>query len=266
MSLQWQLVSWRFWAQTYIIPCLSASRSQLLVAASRREATSRRGEAVMAAMKVAPFEGVFVNDTVPALGGLPSALITKLLQVEDRVLLQAAHKPRHGSGGPLDTFFTDILPTTAEKISHVWQDSSMTSVEAKDWYVSNDGLLHISAGSVMQTLSSTSRQQVFINIGGMAEAAVQCKEFEAEGHAQREYQKWRHDGTAFRQERFPENVQTLFLPLHRKTVVEPSDIISVGGLILMGGPQRWYKCGGYFTKSYSTYRLPTDIVVAPAEQ
>jgi hypothetical protein len=218
----------------------------------------------MAAMKVAPFEGVFVDNNTPALCGLPTALITKLLQVEGRVLLQAAHMPRQGSGGLQDTFFTDILPTTAAKVSHVWQDSSMTSIEAKDWYVSNDGFLHISAGSVMQTLSSTS-SQVYITIGGTAEDAVLLKEFEAEGHARREYKNWRQ-GAAFRRERFPENVQTLFLPLHRKTVVEPSDIIRVGGLVLMGGPQRWYKCGGYFTASYSTYRLRTDIVVAPAER
>jgi hypothetical protein len=70
--------------------CLSATRPGLLFAASRREARGRRGEAVLAAMKI-EYGSDLTDNTKLAPGGLPLALVNKVIQIDGRMVFNVNH-------------------------------------------------------------------------------------------------------------------------------------------------------------------------------
>ena len=258
---------WRDWAErdSSIVCALSASRPAILLAAAKRVATRRRGEAVLAAMKIADNENVLGEDSNLLPGGLPIGLVNKVLEAEGRIIFDANHENDEG----LD-FFADILPTTADSCTERSGMGDFIGLPAKDWQIRDLGFLHIPEGSIMQKFSKfgLSRVRISLQCFTRKEPTEETISMHAKGYVQARYKSWRalHGATRMN-DKFPEAIRIKFLPLavRRAMPRAPHDeeFPASFGLILASSfdsrktdvSSIWYKCGDFVAYSYKTYKL-----------
>jgi hypothetical protein len=149
ISLGKMIKAWSEWAtrDSSIVAAVLASRSMVLVAASRRQATRRRGIAILAALKVA-YSVEFENDAPPEIGtlSLPIPLLNSVLHSDGTVILDAQH----------DCLPSGILPTTANRsLEEPSIRQEFLSFPTEQWHLEKDGVLHIPKGAVVQKMDGT---------------------------------------------------------------------------------------------------------------
>ena len=141
--------AWGKWGVRHasLSSCLSASRAGILLAGASRQATKRRGLAVLAALKVG-YDPAYEDDVGLEPGKLPIALIQTLLNIEGRMVLSCMHGREPLSG---------ILPTTADACHHIDRDDfeSLPSQSSTIlWKLIPGGSLVIPKGSLAQKFKS----------------------------------------------------------------------------------------------------------------
>ncbi|KAK6501021.1 hypothetical protein TWF506_003776 [Arthrobotrys conoides] len=177
---------WVTWEDNRSISiCLDADRAKILNAVTKRSSALRRGEAVLAALKVSAYDSVFQKHAVTA-SGLPPSLLHKVLQAEGARILMTIDLP---TDPPL--FFTNVLTNDrqilAERTLTILKDLPTKFFDVRNWSVRDDGTLHIPKGAVVQIprqgdawiTISLPNNQFFLKDIAMAPDAIAA-----------DYQKW----------------------------------------------------------------------------
>jgi Heterokaryon incompatibility protein (HET) len=172
---------WKDWNdQCSLDICLSADRSDILTAVTKRKASGRRGEAVLAALKVAKYEGAFDKNGLTA-SGLPPSLLNKILQVEGRRLFFSEALADDNS------FFSDMMPNPSEYSGRSVLKMEIEWFPAENWSIAKDGSLHIPRGSVMQRPES---EEIFVVLNSNKRPHLMAMS-EAPMYVESAYRKWR---------------------------------------------------------------------------
>lgn len=247
---------------------LTASRSTLLHAASKRTATEKRGEAVLAAMKLA-YNDSYTDETKLAPGGLPVGLVNEIIRLDGRMVFNSTHAPKSPKNE--DRFFSDIIPMTALFVTDGPNALGIESLAAENWYIDVDGTLHISPESIFQQPSDQSDKSVHIVLhfkqssDDSIPVHMTVEESRARGVVEEQYQLWlKLYDISTRNGEFPTEIDVLFLPIGVRTgnVAVLGVIIAQGrGMGIEKSSQRWYKCGTYVAKSFDTFTLEHEIIV-----
>ena len=241
---------------------LSASRPLLLHAASQRQATGSRGEAILAAMKIAYTQSL-ADDSTLAPGNLPVSLVNEVIRLEGRMVFNVVHAPRYRMFG--DRFFSDILPTTALFGTDAVTELGIRTIPEYNWFIEADGSLHISSGSILQKFPSAENQEILVVLhiapspgaGRCVYAGVQ--ESDTKSYVESQYQVWLEQyNISVHDCQFPRAIQVEFLPIGVR-----SEKLKVFGIILARDSScgvekrfgRWYKCGIYVAESLEAYML-----------
>ena len=257
---------WKHWAwfTSTIISCLSASRPLILFAAAKRVATENRGIAILAAMKISNYDGVFGDERGLAPGALPINLVNKVIQAEGRIVFDSLHYPT--SVNVEKRFFSDVIPTTAAWIPSESYKKSFQVLPAENWNLDNDGALHISPGSVMQRFCPRDHTMAYVVLNS-SKSSGQIKANSLRKFVANEYRVWRNDvqSTSGSMSRFPHDIRILFLPL---AFGDTDDPLMVTGIVLAANSKAckhqlltWYKCGTYMAETLTLYTLRHEIVV-----
>lgn len=174
---------WASWAATTCLNIsLTADRSDILAAATKRESTKRRGAAIIAAMKIAPFEGALGSDEKsPLPSQLPIALLNKVLEAEGRALFHHFHSRdnyivRQGKP-PLKLklqFFSHLTPQASDdSVRTIFSDFGEYSyIPCPGWFARQDGTLHLPSGSELQVFDSGTRKVELIIHGATTNMKV----------------------------------------------------------------------------------------------
>jgi hypothetical protein len=181
---------WNNWKDTVCLDtCLTANRCDILSAVTKRQASGRRGEAVLAALKVAPFDGAFDANGVTA-SGLPAPLLNKVLQSEGRALFINISDTLGAYG---DNFFSHVTPqptdtrhrdtTTLGRGSQAYEP-----LPEKDWSIKPDETLHIPCGSHLQVPDS---RKVYIGLNSNAGSETIWDMSKAPEMIRSRFRKWR---------------------------------------------------------------------------
>jgi hypothetical protein len=258
---------WKAWGWNIasIVTCLSATRPALLLAAASRVATENRGEAILAALKITSFEGMF-DKHVLGPGDLPIALLNKVIQSESRAILDTMHEPVIDEAGNIKWFFSDILPTTAAFVPEITERQNFIYIVNEEWHLDDDGFLHLCPGSIMQSLNTTESETTVVIYLNIFPANYVAKENNASAWVTEVYEAWRkriHVSPEI-MKHFPASVRTAFLPfaVRLNPQVESAGIILVSNSdVATGNNNTWYKCGRYQTISNEFYRLEEEIVI-----
>lgn len=257
-------VPWRDWGETdsSIVCSLSSSRSAILLAAAKRVATGRRGEAVLAALKIADDSGSLGEDCKLAPGGLPISLVNRVLQAEGRLFFDVLHESYDGS-----EFFADMLPTTADSCTPRSGIDSFVGLSAEGFQITDDAFVHIPTGSIMQKFRSfsLSRVRICLQCLKQGEPVEETSEMSAKRFVKSRYKLWRGHQRAMN---LPTEIRVKFLPLavgreKPKGKSDDEELPSSIGLILASDSKSrksddsvvWYQCGNYVAYSYKTYKL-----------
>jgi hypothetical protein len=146
-------------------------------------------EAVLAALKVASFDGAFDANWLTARG-LPAPLLNKMLQVEGRALFININD---GVGADVDNFFSHITPQPTDIRSleaTIWgRDShAYEPLPETDWSINQDDTLHIPYGSRLQFPDCG---KVFIGLNGNVGSEQFWDMSKAPKIIRSRFQKWR---------------------------------------------------------------------------
>ena len=266
-----RMYPWRDWAEknSSIVCSLSASRPAILLAAASRVATRRRGEAVLAAMKIADHDGFLGKDSKLVPGGLPIALVNSVLDAEGRLMFNVLHE--HGDG---EHFFADMLPTTADSCTQRLGIENFFGLPAQGWRIADNGFLHIPQGAVMQKFGIFSRSRVRISLqcSREGESTHETIGMSAKYYIESRYEQWKKErvsAVANIRGYLPDTIRVKFLPLaihktikNAKNDKEFPDPSAVGLVLASAANSRktgtssiWYKCGDYVAYSYDAYKL-----------
>ena len=255
-----------FLGERAAIKCsLTASRPTLLHAASKRTATEKRGEAVLAAMKLAYSESLICESNL-APGGLPVGLINEIIRLEGRMVFNASHAPQYQKYG--DRFFSDIIPMTAVFVTDTVQALGIESLPAENWYIDVDGTLHISPKSIFQRFSNSSDKyvQIILHFKRSSRDRVPMhttvEESGAKDLVESQYQAWlKQYDVSTEDARFPTAIDVRFLPIG----VRKGNLATFGVILARGRntgvehwSKRWYKCGMYVAESFDTCNLSDE--------
>lgn len=270
-----QCDEWSVWAEkrSSIVSVLTASRTDLLRAASMRVTKGKRGEAVAGALKVARCENIFDDESGMMPGRIPVSLFNKILQSEGRILFYAYHSP-----GRCD-FFLDILPTTSSSCPTIFNLEGYTTIDAEGWSVLRDGSVHIPPGAKMQKFGF-SLSTGLIALPALSElkgpkAVAQVEERNFKSHIENAYKAWlKYNEKTDTNLNHPSAIRVKFLPLAIKEKAwdtnYPGDYEEQAlGIILASNHDtktndsaaRWYKCGTYSAKLSKTYHLDHGITI-----
>ena len=251
---------WRDWAETdsSIFCSLSASRTGILLASAKRVATARRGEAVLAALKIADDGESLGEDCNLAPGGLPIKLVNVVLQAEGRTFFDALHERHDG-----DEFFANVLPSAADTATPRPAKERFHNLPADGFYIADDAVVHLPPGATMQKFRffSISRIRISLRCAKEGEHVKETTEFSAKRFIKAKYKLWRKEHVSGK---VPKEIRIKFLPLavgkEKLTKWEKQEFPSSFGLILASdknrvGEEMWYNCGEYVAYSYKTYEL-----------
>lgn len=170
LNLRRQSRRWIEWAkgEAGLTLSISASRGAILVAGANRHSTKRRGEALLAALKI-EYDHRYVTKDNLGPGALPIPLLQKLIELEGSKLLYASQaakqvteernpeSPLHNpwNSGPPETeecslLLSSVLPTTANFFNPGGLDlARYRPIDTNHWTILPDGSLHIPAGTAM---------------------------------------------------------------------------------------------------------------------
>ncbi|KAF3912445.1 hypothetical protein ABW20_dc0102944 [Dactylellina cionopaga] len=141
-----RITMWSAWEeQSSLSICLHANRVNVLNAVTRRKASSRRGEAVLAALKVAPYSGAFDKDGLTT-SGLPPSLLNKILKAEGAKLM---FNVDHGEFNSF--FFSNVLPDARQSFAEPPTPGKKKWYDISSWSIIEDGNLRIPQGSFIQS-------------------------------------------------------------------------------------------------------------------
>jgi hypothetical protein len=241
---------------------LTASRPTLLHAAAKRTATEKRGEAVLAAMKLA-YNDSFTHETMLAPGNLPVGIVNEIIRLEGRMVFNGSHAPQFQKYG--DRFFSDIIPLTAYFVTDGPSNLGIESLPAENWYIEVDGTLHINSKSVFQQFSDSSDKIVQIVLqfksssGDNTPVHTTVNESRARTFVEAQYQLWlKSNDVSTEDGAFPADIDVLFLPIG----VRKGNVAALGVVLAQGpGMSLRYKCGMYVAESFVTYSFEEGEIV-----
>jgi hypothetical protein len=196
LRLSREVKRWVDWGtgEVCVNVAISATRSEILVAAVNRHSTKRRGAAVLAALKIAYQPNFDGEGLVP--GGLPVALMQTIIDNETPTLFYVSHQPRqtverrsHTSPlyaplrrfpppdgvrredepGIFNTYFTSTLPSDAT-CSLASRDLLLSGLSTykfhPSWHLHPEGVLHIPKGNPIQKFGEDEAGFITFEING----------------------------------------------------------------------------------------------------
>ena len=123
--------------------CISTTRSDLLRAASLRQATGRRGIAILSALKV-EYDQRFEDTTGLDPGKIPLALTNTLIESEGRKIFAVYSTSKDK--------LTGLLPSTSNVTI---KRLNYTSLDARNWIADNAGAITITGIDIKKRLKVT---------------------------------------------------------------------------------------------------------------
>ena len=258
---------WAEWASktASITTCLSASRTSILLAASKREATACRGLAVLAALKVG-FDEKYTEDSEVA-GKLPIDLLNDIMIEEGGAFFDCVHN----SSGPL----TNKLPTTADAVCA----PVTVATYCNEWVLKQNGELFIPRGSLTNQLFSHEEMDLRFSDksfrGGDPEVLV--KEYLLQKGILVEHVEFLVTGYSYPlsgdsvadsdiQEKA--NIEHSLCLVSNDRPLPERNSAGARGVVLVTMMKdicdkncRWHKAGTYFSRGFQNERLEYDITV-----
>ena len=261
------ITSWLFWAErrACIISSLAASRTAILVAAAKRVSVGQRTEAVLAALKIASFDGISDEEN-HITGSFPVGLLNAVLEDDGRKMFDVDHNtPVIDARLKLRHFFSEITPTTAERCLSNYS-RGFQSVLHEGWRFRDDGSLYIPHGSIIQAFEPSDDAIIYISLHSVE--SIECKASAAESAVRSEYIKWRNKlKRASERKKYPRKIAVLFCPV----AIQDVAMFNTKGIVLVtnaeviedDSPLHWYKCGTYrvFIDKFYEMNCPRGIVV-----
>lgn len=151
-----QMEPWESWNknESSLYCCLEAKRADILRAGALRQASGRRGLAVLAALKVEYHRNYEDNLLDP--GKIPIALTNTLIRHQGRSIFAVQHTTAGPISGVLPSLSFASLLTTGE----------YESLSAAGWHIHQDGSLHLPVGTELHNLGWTQLVLMMFNNGG----------------------------------------------------------------------------------------------------
>ncbi|CAH0021699.1 unnamed protein product [Clonostachys rhizophaga] len=270
--------TWIDWSSRILLNVsLTADRTDILIAATKRTATKRRGEAVLAALKVASDDGPFDENGLTA-SGLPPSLLRRIFLAEGSRLFMYATDAVPGR------FFSDMVGGSGNQRPRDILEGSVEFVSTATWSIGDD--MGVGIPHPAKVLVTAEKVVLHLCVGicsppmTMGEAirftyAAHRKWTQRKRLSQQIQQVWRSMAACCHSVRssdsgnfiFPPMLDLKFLHLGEdKTGSSSFGIILATTIPPLTSGELWYKCGTYRAQGRPEFQMTAEYmyIISPS--